>query len=274
MNASTSACLGETMRKLRATASLVLVLATVWACANDQQDSSTAASGEPTASTQPSASQRILNASPYAIAADEELAQFVQVTAETAIAEHCASCHGADLTGRPGVPDLTDYDWLWGVTGSETNDVAPVMAIQQTVLYGVRNRNCPEDQQSYGACADTRYSEMPGYGANGFTAEQMSDLTELVVDMSGGEADAAAVERAQSNWAICVECHGEDGYGFVPYGGPSLRDDIWLYGGDRETILDVIVNGRLGQCPPWAERLEPATIKSLAVHIWNKSTGR
>lgn len=216
---------------------------------------------------------RILNASPYAIAADPELSAFVRETAQAAVAEHCAGCHGADLSGAPGVPDLTDYDWLWGITGEETNDVAPVMAIQQTLLYGVRNRGCPEDQLSYGACADTRYSEMPGYGVLGFTEAQLSDLTDWVIDLSGGEADPAAVERAAAIAPLCAECHGNDSFGYVPYGGPNLRDDIWLYGGDRDSIYDVIANGRLGECPPWGGTLDAATIKSLAVHIWNTSLG-
>jgi len=216
---------------------------------------------------------RILNASPYAIAADPELDDYVRDTAQAAVAEHCAGCHGADLSGTLGVPDLTDYDWLWGVTGQETNDVSPVMAIQQTLLYGVRNRDCPEDQMSYGACADTRYSEMPGYGVLGFTEEQLSDLTEWVLDLAGVDADPAAVARAEPLAPLCAECHGDDSYGYVPYGGPNLRDDIWLYGSDRDIVYDVIANGRLGECPPWADTLDAATIKSLAVFIWNTSLG-
>ena len=223
--------------------------------------------------SQGSPAERVINASPYVINADEALGNYVRTTAEAAIGEHCAGCHGADLTGQPGVPNLVDYDWLWGVTGMETNDVAPVMAIQQTMLYGVRNRDCPEDQMSYGACSDTRYSEMPGYGQLGFTEDQVNDFVEWVVDLSGGEADAAAVERAQATSGICAECHGADSYGYVPYGGPGLRDDIGLYGGDRDTIYDVIYNGRLGVCPPWADTLDAATIKSLAVYIWNTSLG-
>ena len=225
------------------------------------------------AQAQDSPGVRILNASPYAIAADTELSDFVTETAQAAIAEHCAGCHGADLAGGPGVPDLTDYDWLWGITGEETNDVYPVMAIQQTLLYGVRNRDCPEDQMSYGACADTRYSEMPGYAVLGFTEEQVSDLTEWVVGLAGGEADSAAVERAQAFAPLCAECHGSDSFGYVPYGGPNLRDDIWLYGGDRDAIHDVIANGRLGACPPWGGTLDAATIKALAVYAWNSSLG-
>jgi cytochrome c oxidase cbb3-type subunit 3 len=222
-----------------------------------------------TAFSQETHAQRILNASPYAIAADEQLSEYVRVTAGTAYSENCAGCHGPDMTGKPGVPNLIDYDWLWGITGEETNDVNPIMAIQQTILYGVRNRDCPEDQMSYGACSDTRYSEMPGYAVAGFSDEQINDLTEWVLELSGQEADATAVERAAPLTSICAECHGDDSYGYVPYGGPSLRDNVWLYGGDRDTIYDVIANGRLGVCPPWANTLDAATIKALAVHIWS-----
>ena len=73
---------------------------------------------------------------------------------------------------------------------------------------------------------------------------------------------------------LCAECHGDDSYGYIPYGGPNLRDNIWLYGSDRDTIHDVLTNGRLGQCPPWADTLDAATIKSLAVYIWNTSMGQ
>ena len=218
---------------------------------------------------------RVLNASPYSIRADEALSAFVSSTAEAAIEQHCASCHGSNLEGQPGVPNLVDYDWIWGITGFELNDAEPVAAIQQTLLYGVRNTECPdiEDVSYYGGCADTRYSEMPGYGASGFTDEQIDDLTEYVVGLTGEEADAEAVARSAPLQAICTECHGEDARGYKPYGGPDLTDGISLYGADRETVRDVIENGRLGYCPPWGHELDAATIKSLAVHIWNTAQG-
>jgi cytochrome c oxidase cbb3-type subunit 3 len=179
------------------------------------------------------------------------------------------------MQGGPGVPNLVDYDWLWGVTGFESNDAEPVMAIQQTLLYGVRNTDCPdiEDVSYYGGCADTRYSEMPGYGALGYSGEQLSDLVEKVIDLSGGDANAEAVARAEADWPVCTECHGETGQGYKPYGGPDLTDDITLYGGDRGSILSVLAAGRLGQCPPWGKELDASTIKALAVYIWNQAQG-
>lgn len=218
---------------------------------------------------------RVLNASPYSIRADAELLEYVNATAQAAYAANCESCHGADMQGGPGVPNLVDYDWLWGITGFESNDVEPVMAIQQTLLYGVRNMDCPDiaDVSYYGGCADTRYSEMPGYGALDYGAGQISDLVQKVIDLSGGDADAAAVARAEADWPVCTECHGENGMGYKPYGGPDLTDDIWLYGGDAATLFSVISTGRLGQCPPWGKALDAATIKSLAVYIWNTASG-
>ena len=45
------------------------------------------------------------------------------------------------------------------------------------------------------------------------------------------------------------------------------------HGGDRDSIYDVMANGRLGECPPWGGVLDAATIKALAVYIWNTSRG-
>ncbi|HLF12187.1 MAG TPA: c-type cytochrome [Gammaproteobacteria bacterium] len=225
------------------------------------------------APTERSVADRVAVDSPYAISADPAEAQFVQAAAEKAIAQNCASCHGPDLRGKPGVPNLVDYDWLWGITLEETNDVGPVMEIQQTILYGVRNNDCPAvaDQAQYGGCPDTRYSEMPGYGKLGaLTQAQIRDLTEYVLSLGNQPADAAAVARGETQWAVCTECHGADGRGYKPYGGPDLTDDIWLYGGDRAAIVDVIANGRLGTCPAWVYKLDEATIKSIAVYLWRK----
>src|SRR5690606_24820343 len=77
---------------------------------------------------------RLISASPAVIAADEALMTRVNQLAEAAIETHCAACHGPELRGGPGVPDLTDYDWLWGITGFETTTAEPVMAIMQTIL--------------------------------------------------------------------------------------------------------------------------------------------
>jgi cytochrome c oxidase cbb3-type subunit 3 len=230
-----------------------------------------AAAAQPAATL--SVAERVVAGSPYAIKADAEADAFVTATAEKAIGEHCASCHGAQLTGQAGVPNLVDYEFLWGVTFEETNDVGPVAEIEQTIRYGVRNQDCPAvtSQAQYGDCPDTRYSEMPGYAALGsLTAEQIRDLTEYTLALSGAEADATAAARGKNDFGMCTECHGPEGAGYKPYGGPDLTDDVWLYGGDRAAVTASIAAGRMGRCPAWIDRLDAATIKSLAVYIWRK----
>jgi cytochrome c oxidase cbb3-type subunit 3 len=220
--------------------------------------------------------ERVVIASPYAIEADAEADAFVTATAEKAYAQNCASCHGADMHGKPGVPDLVDYEFIWGITGEETSDVGPVAELEQTIRYGVRNQDCPavHDQALYGDCPDTRYSEMPAFAMLGtLTGEQIRDMTEYVLSLSGQQAAAAAAERGKQEFGQCVECHGPEGMGYKPYGGPDLTDDIWIYGSDRGAITASIAAGRMGRCPAWVDKLDAATIKSLAVYIWRKVQG-
>lgn len=45
----------------------------------------------------------------------------------------------------------------------------------------------------------------------------------------------------------CAACHGGGGQGNPGY--PNLVDDDWLYGGDIDTIVTTITNGRMGMMP-------------------------
>jgi cytochrome c oxidase cbb3-type subunit 3 len=220
-----------------------------------------------------SVAERVVIGSPYAIKADAEASAWVTATAEKAYAANCASCHGADMHGKAGVPDLLDYEFIWGVTFEETSDVGPVAEIEQTIRYGVRNQDCPAvtSQAQYGDCPDTRYSEMPAFATQGtLTAEQIRDLTDYTLALSKQDHDAAAAARGEKAFRNCTECHGPSGMGFKPYGGPDLTDDVWIYGGDRGAITASIAAGRMGRCPAWVGKLDAATIKALAVYIWRK----
>ena len=56
-------------------------------------------------------------------------------------------------------------------------------------------------------------------------------------------------------------------------GAPNLTDGIWLYGSDLATIKDGIRNGRGAVMPPWVDRLDPVTLKSLAVYVHSLGGG-
>jgi cytochrome c oxidase cbb3-type subunit 3 len=150
------------------------------------------------------------------------------------------------------------------------------MSLQQTILWGIRDQDCPDSErkQQYGACPDTRYSHMPAYGKEGvYRPGQIADLAEYVLQLGKQPADATAAGRGGKLYGEgCAECHGADGFGYGPYGGPDLTDDVWLYGGSRAAIIRTLTNGpgpdgNGGRCPPWGRRLDGVTIKALAVYI-------
>jgi cytochrome c oxidase cbb3-type subunit 3 len=192
---------------------------------------------------------RIGDASLEEIRKDPELLRFAETGGRAAFNENCVPCHRAGGAGAKGYPNLADDDWLWG--GS-------LAAIHQTIAHGVRN-----------ADPDSRQSQMPRFGADGLlTPAQIGDAADYVLSLSGQAAPAAAVARGRAVFAEnCVVCHGENGIGNPEVGAKNLTDGIWIYGGDRATIVDTITNSRNGSMPAWGARLDPATVKMLAVYV-------
>ena len=56
-------------------------------------------------------------------------------------------------------------------------------------------------------------------------------------------------------------------------GAPALSDGIWLYGGDKKTLVETIGKGRAGVMPSWTKRLDDPTIKQLAVYVHELGCG-
>jgi cytochrome c oxidase cbb3-type subunit 3 len=72
----------------------------------------------------------------------------------------------------------------------------------------------------------------------------------------------------------CSTCHGENGKGNQELGAPDLTDKIWLYGSDEATVIETVTNGRAGVMPAWVGRLDPSTIKALAVYVHTLGGGK
>lgn len=180
---------------------------------------------------------------------DPALMGYVQAAGRVAFADNCAGCHGAGGAGAVGFPTLADDDWIWGGKPDQ---------ILQTVTYGIRNAN-----------ENSRVSDMPRFGADGLlTKEQIGDVADYVLSLSGTVGKADAIERGAVVFAEnCAACHGEKGEGVQDMGGPRLSDGIWLYGGDRKTVVETITYARRGNMPAWIERLDPATVKVLATYV-------
>lgn len=194
--------------------------------------------------------KQLLSASLDEIKGDPELLQFAMAMGESAFGDNCSTCHGAGGRGAKGYPVLADDVWLWGGTMDD---------IQFTLTHGIRSTS-----------DETRYNMMPVYGGEmGFMSdEEISDLTQYVLDLSGREADPAAVQRASEAFVDnCAACHGEDGKGIQELGGPNLTDVDWLYDGSPEGVYAQIYNPRNSIMPAWQDRLDESTIKALAVYV-------
>lgn len=181
------------------------------------------------------------------ITADSELARFARAGGAALFRNHCSQCHGSGAAGAPGYPNLLDDAWLWGGAPEE---------IRYTVAHGIR----------YDADPDTRFSEMPAFGADGILGEaQIAAVTDYVLSLS---TDAPAPEEGQQIFAEnCAACHGEDGSGMDALGAPNLADAIWLYGGDRESVMASIAEPQNGVMPAWGDRLTEAEVKEVALYV-------
>lgn len=183
------------------------------------------------------------------VASDANLKRFATSGGAAAFANNCAPCHGRGAQGFTGYPNLNDDDWIWGGKLSD---------IHTTILHGIRQDN-----------PDTRNSLMPRFGLDAILEPaQISDAAEYVLSLTGKSSDQEAVTRGQAIFAEqCVACHGEDAKGNQELGAPNLTDAIWLYGGNKASIMETIKTGRGGKMPAWADRLDPVTIKALAVYV-------
>jgi cytochrome c oxidase cbb3-type subunit 3 len=156
---------------------------------------------------------------------------------------NCAVCHGADGGGNPGFPNLTDKDWLYGGTPEK---------IHETIVLG-------------------RKAAMPAWGSI-LGEEGVADVAEYVLQISGGEHDAAKAEVGAKLYTTnCVACHGADGKGNQLVGAPNLTDKIWLYGGEPATIRQTLRDGRNGVMPAQQELLKEDRIHLLAAYVYSLS---
>jgi cytochrome c oxidase cbb3-type subunit 3 len=187
---------------------------------------------------------------------DPDLLRFAMAGGAAAFQTNCAPCHGRGAQGFVGYPNLNDDEWLWGGT---------IEDIHKTISFGVRL-----DQK------EARASQMPRYGLDKLLDDrQIDDAAEYVLSLTGKSTAPTAVGRGQKIYADqCAACHGPDGKGKQEQGAPNLTDEIWLYGGSKQAVVDSIKTGRGGVMPAWIGRLDPVTLKSLAVYVHSLGGGK
>jgi cytochrome c oxidase cbb3-type subunit 3 len=185
------------------------------------------------------------------VASNPQLLDFARAQGRRAFADNCAPCHGAGGGGAKGYPNLNDDDWLWG---GKLEDIA------QTIRYGIHSGN---DKGRQGPL-------MPAFGRDGILKRtDIEMVADYVRSLSGLSANAQADLSAGRKLFTdnCAVCHGETGKGNRAVGAPNLTDAIWLYGPDKDVIIEGLWNGRGGVMPAWAGRLDETTIKALAVYV-------
>ena len=94
---------------------------------------------------------------------------------------------------------------------------------------------------------------MPAWGPI-IGEEKTRDVARYLLDFSNREHSGRSVYEQS-----CAACHGTEGAGNVFLGAPNLADNIWLYGGDIDSILTTLQEGRLGKMPAFDDRRLDAT---------------
>ena len=199
---------------------------------------------------------KLTNASVADIVSDPQLLDFARAQGRVAFADNCAPCHGAGGGGGKGYPNLNDDDWLWGGKLAEIN---------QTIRHGARSG---DDKGHQG--------NMPAFGReNMLKANEISAVADFVRSLSGlstePDADLALGKKVFAD--NCTTCHGPGGKGNRELGAPNLTDKIWLYGSDKEAIMQGLQNGRGGVMPAWQGRLSEPLIKALVVYVYSFGGG-
>jgi cytochrome c oxidase cbb3-type subunit 3 len=188
---------------------------------------------------------------------DPALLALARARGKAAFGDNCAPCHGSGATGAKGYPNLNDDDWLWG---------GKIEQIIQTIEFGARSGH-----------PKTHESAMLAFGKEGILKPaEVVTVANYVRSLSGlptaAGFDAAAGRKIFAD--NCVSCHGEEGKGNQELGAPNLTDKIWLYGSDEATVIETITSGRGGVMPAWTGRLDPSTIKALAVYVHSLGGGQ
>lgn len=195
------------------------------------------------------------------IAADPDMSAFVRSYGVGMFGDNCAACHQAGGQGVVGkFPNLVDDDWLWG--GDTTT-------IETTIRGG-------------------RMGYMPAYSKT-FSPDQLNQVANYVLTLSGQPADAAAAAEGQKIFqgetGGCYMCHTKEGKGMHAQGSANLTDKVWTIANvdaattpeaKLEAVKAVIHNGVNRKMPVFGKEgrnLSDTEIKVLTAYLQQMSAG-
>ncbi|MEO6170188.1 MAG: cytochrome-c oxidase, cbb3-type subunit III [Lysobacter sp.] len=159
---------------------------------------------------------------------------------------------------RPGDPKPEETSHYWDEDITEYNKPMPRWWIQGFyigIVFGIGYMIW------YGGLGD--FPGVSGWSSQGehaqdklardaTLAETFRPYDDKAINLLAG--DPVAVNLGRSIFAnTCATCHGSSAQGAMGY--PNLTDDIWHWGGEPQTILDTILDGREGIMPEWGKVL-------------------
>ena len=168
-----------------------------------------------------------------------------------------------DTTGHVWDGDLREYNnplprwWLWLF----------VLSVLFAVVYVVLYPGLGNFRGILGWSQVQQFEQMQ--------AQQERQAQTILARFSGRDpmdlaSDPAAVAIGRNLFANnCAACHGSDGRGAT--GFPNLTDGDWLWGGDAETVLTSIAQGRMGIMAPWQEVLGDQGVDDVTAHVMSLS---
>ena len=156
---------------------------------------------------------------------------------------NCAQCHGSDGKGSTGFPNLADGDWL----GTGTHDYVKTVIVEG------------------------RMGVMPPMAAAGGSGEDVKNVAQYVLSLSGSAHDSVAAQLGKEKFAVCAACHGADGKGNPALGAPNLTDKIWLHGWGEQAIVNMITQGKNNAMPAQGRLLTTEQVHVLAAYVLSLS---
>jgi cytochrome c oxidase cbb3-type subunit 3 len=106
--------------------------------------------------------------------------------------------------------------------------------------------------------------EQENAAAEARAAEYLAPFASMTVPQLAANAQAMATANNlfQNN---CAQCHGADGGG--ARGFPNLANSDWQWGGDPDTIVQTILNGRVAAMTPWSEVLGAEGVDQVVAYV-------
>ncbi len=172
---------------------------------------------------------------------------------------------GAD-TGHVWDKDLREYNnplprwWLWVFY------ITVAFAVLYLALYpglgnmaGIKGWTQANQYEAEKAAVEAKAAEWYAPFATMTVAQLAAD----------GKAMSTARNLFQNN---CAQCHGSDGGG--ARGFPNLTDANWQWGGDADTVVATITNGRIAAMPAWGPQLGADGVRQVVAYVQTLSGGQ